>query len=148
MVTCLGVLFLGKWYLSRTLKHYEERLTAEAGKLVAGEPCQSASVLIEIGKVIGSEAGRSAKASLMADMSHVQRAANSAAVDGAIEGVSAANPAIGGVLQSMGRGKASKLLNNPLVQLAIQGFMSGKGGGGGGNHAASGGGKPPGSFSL
>lgn len=147
-LVCFGALYFGKWYFARILQRYEDRLMSEAAKLAGGQPCQSASVLIEVGRIIGGEAGRSAKASFMADLSHVQRNVNSAATDAALEGVSESQPALGAILGGMGKGKASKMLANPLVQLALQGFLANKGAAGPQNHSGSNGGSSPKSFSL
>jgi len=127
--------------------HRQAQITSainqELERLVKGEPCQSASLLLVVGRVVGSEAGRSAKAALMAELSHVQRQANSAVVDEAIESVGEKQPMLGAMLQGMGRNKQKSLLNNPLVQMALSALTAGKGGG---NHAPRS--KPPQSFSL
>jgi hypothetical protein len=103
----------------------QDRAATELAALVKGEPCQSASVLLAIGRSVGSEAGRSAKASLMADLGHAARATNAAAEDAVVDEISAQKPMLGAVLGSMGRGKRSKLLNHPLAAMGMQLLMGG-----------------------
>lgn len=121
----------------------EERITAELARLVAGEPCQSASILNAAGNMIGTAAGRSAKMALMADLSHASREATHAATEGALEQISQANPTVGSLLGGLGKNKAKGLLANPVIQLAIQGFLANNNKSGGSN-----GGQPPKQLSL
>ena len=130
VVTVGGACILFRMWAAHKQKELEQRITNELSLLVKHEPCQSGAVLNAIGDVVGSAAGRSAKAALMADLAHASRAANTAAVEGAIADVSQESPAIGGLLASLGKNKAKGLFSNPLVQLALQGIMSGKGGNG------------------
>lgn len=112
----------------------QDQAMTELEKLVKGEPCQSASVLLAIGRSVGSEAGRSAKASLMADLGHAARATNVAAEDAVVDEISQQKPMLGAVLGSMGRGKRSKLLNHPLAAMGMQLLMGGGLGAPGDNH--------------
>jgi len=66
---------------------------------------------------------------ILGELSSAQRNINGIARDAAIEDVSEAQPGIGAVLAAMGKNKAKGLLANPLVQLALQGFMSKNGNG-------------------
>jgi hypothetical protein len=118
---------------------------AELVKLVAGDPCQSASVLLAVGRVVGSEAGRSAKAALMADLSHASRAANADAEQQAVDAIGEQHPGIGAVLAGMGPKARRGVMKNPLLQLGIQAILGGGFGGliGGGNHNNNGGGSSP-----
>lgn len=118
-------------YFERKQEQIEARINDELVKLVAGEPCQTAAVLNAAGRVIGSEAGRSAKASLMADLSHLKRAENTAAADQQLALLQDSSPGIGGILERMGPGKRSKMLSNPLVQMAMSALLGGTAGAGG-----------------
>lgn len=113
-------------YFEAKQREVEERLNAELSKLVAGEPCQSGAVLNAIGQTVGREAGRSAKAALMADLSHAQRAVNDGAVEAQVDAISGAQPALGGLLAGMSSKTKKGLLNNPLVGLAVQALTSGR----------------------
>jgi hypothetical protein len=124
----VGFACLIRLWTSHKQAEVEARITGELAKLVAGEPCQSASVLLAVGKCVGQEAGRSAKMSLLGELSGAQRGVNAIAQDAAIAGISEAQPALGAALAGMGKGKAKGLLANPLVQMALQGLMSGKAG--------------------
>src|SRR5574343_233904 len=114
---------------------------AELGHLVAGEPCQSASVLNAIARSVGSEAGRSMKASLMAELSHAQRAINADAEDAAVDAIGEQHPGIGNALAIMPGKTRRQLAKNPFAQLALQfalggglkGLMGGQDISGGGN---------------
>lgn len=119
---------------------------AELAALVAGEPCQSASVLNSIGRIVGGEAGRSAKASLMADLSHARRAANADAENAAVSAIGEQHPGVGAVLANLGPKARRGAASNPLVQMALQyalggGFGQGNGGGND-NHAGASGSSP------
>ena len=127
--TFVGFALVLRSWAARKQAVIEDRITGELGKLVAGEPCQSASVLLAVGKCVGQEAGRSAKMAILGELSSAQRNINGIARDAAIEDVSEAQPGIGAVLAAMGKNKAKGLLANPLVQLALQGFMSKNGNG-------------------
>jgi len=143
-IGALAVVFL--LYAKRAQVRLEARVMAELARLVAGEPCQSAAILNAAGRMIGAEAGRSAKMALMADLSHASREATHAATEGALEQISQANPTVGSLLGGMGKNKAKGLLANPVIQLAIQGFLANanKGQGSGGSN----GGQPPKQLSL
>ncbi len=131
---CL-VLVVRRWIRDQ-VQISRDLVNAELLKLVNGEPCQTAAILNAAGRVIGSEAGRSAKASLMADLSHIKQATTSAASDQQLALIEDGAPGVGGVLAGMGPRTRGKLMSNPLIQLAIQAFMSGKLGGPGGSPAA------------
>lgn len=122
--TFVGFALVIRSWAARKQAVIEDRVTRELGKLVAGEPCQSASVLLAVGKCVGQEAGRSAKMAILGELSSAQRNINGIARDAAIADVSEAQPGLGAVLAAMGKNKAKGLLANPLVQLALQGFMS------------------------
>lgn len=129
LVSCQLVAFVAlacliRLWASRKQAEVEARITEELSKLVAGEPCQSASVLLAVGKCVGQEAGRSAKMAILGELSGAQRGMNAIAQDTAIEGIGQSQPALGAILAGMGKNKAKGLLANPLVQLALQGFMS------------------------
>lgn len=143
-IGALAVVFL--LYAKRAQARLEARVMGELARLVAGEPCQSAAILNAAGHLIGQEAGRSAKMALMSDLSHASRDATHAATDGALAEISQANPTVGALLGGMGKNKAKGLLANPVIQLAIQGFLANanKQGGGGGSN----GGQPPKQLSL
>lgn len=119
------VLLVVRRWLRSWLAELRDQANTELVKLVNGEPCQTAAVLNAAGRVIGSEAGRSAKASLMADLSHVKRAQNADAADQQLSLVEDHAPGIGGVLANMGPRSRGKLMANPLVQLAVQAFLGG-----------------------
>jgi len=111
----------------------------ELAKLVKGEPCQSGSVLNAVGRAIGAQAGTSAKAALMADLSHAKREANSLAVGEQVDAIGAVQPALGNLLTAAGPRKAKGILGHPLAQLLMQLLTSGGFGSGGnpGNGATS-----------
>lgn len=129
IVTFAGLAALVRLWASGKQAEIEARLTGELAKLVAGEPCQSASVLMAVGKCVGQEAGRSAKMALLSDLSHAQHAVNGIAIDETVAKVGEAQPALGALLAGLGKNKAKGLLANPFVQMAMQGFMSSKNGG-------------------
>lgn len=138
---CQFVGFVGFcWYLrlyfDRKQAQIVESVNAELAKLVAGEPCQSAAVLNAIGEHIGSVAGRTAKASLMADLSHVNRNANLDASDAQAAEIGSRHPALAAALGSLGPRSKKGLLNNPILQLAFSALTGGGPGGGdtGNNH--------------
>lgn len=120
----LGGLLLTKVWVGRKEKQIHDALLEEARKLLSGEPCQTAMLLNTAGRVVGSEAGKSAKASLMADLSHVAKLGNSIEQETAIGALAESNPAIGGILSALPKGKGSKLLKNPLIQLALSGIFN------------------------
>lgn len=119
----------------------QEAATRQIAALVAGEPCEAASVLNAVARSVGSEAGRSAKAAIMAELSHVQRAANADAIDVASEAVGERSPQLGMVLSGLGPRSRKSLFTNPLVQAGLQMFLGG--GLGGNHHNNNGGGSPP-----
>lgn len=121
----VGLCSLLTLYFDRKQQEIEARINDELAKLTTGKPCQSASVLLAIGQTIGAEAGRSAKASFMANLSQAARQENAQAQDQQLELISAANPAVGGLLGSLGGRRRGSLLRNPLVQLAISALTSG-----------------------
>jgi len=110
-------------YINRKQAQISESFISEVEKLVKNQPCASASVLLAVGAVVGSQAGKSAKASLMADLAHAQQTVTAAD----IQGIDGAGTGIGPILKAMqGKGRGSHLLNNPLIQLALSAIM-GKG---------------------
>jgi len=129
LVTCQLVTFVAlacliRLWASRKQAEVEARITDELARLVAGTPCQSASVLNAVGKCVGQEAGRSAKMAILGELSGAQRGVNAIAQDAAIEGIGQSQPALGAILAGMGKSKAKGLLNNPLVQMALAGMQS------------------------
>jgi hypothetical protein len=126
-----SALILTRIYFERRFQAGIDAATAELEKLAKGEPCQSASILNAIGQLVGSEAGRSAKASLMADLSHAKRQVNSAGVDAEAEAIGEGAPGLGSLLAGMSGGRKKSILNNPLVQLALAGLGRGSGNGSG-----------------
>jgi len=132
--TFAGFAWLIRLWASRKQAEMEARITGELSKLVAGEPCQSAAVLLAVGKCVGQEAGRSAKMAILGELSGAQRGVNAIAQDAAIAGIGESQPALGAILAGMGKGKAKGLLNNPFVQMALQGLTASKGASGNGNH--------------
>ena len=80
-LTALMVLFLVRAWVRREKRRLLESARAELSKLIAGEPCEVGSIANAFGRHIGSEAGRSAKASLLADLSHMKRDAALDATD-------------------------------------------------------------------
>ena len=137
-----GALIITKRYAEGRFRSAVDLATTELEKLAKGEPCQSAAILNAIGQLIGSEAGRSAKASLMADLAHGKRNLNAAEDEAAGAALTEGSPALGALLSGMSGGRKNKLLSNPLVQLAMAGLGRGHGNG----SATSS--KPPKSFSL
>lgn len=136
----LLVLMVRRW-IRRSVLTVQDQATAELLKLVNGEPCQLASVLNAAGRVIGSEAGRSVKASLMADLSHQARAQNQADADLQLSMLdqAAGSGGLGGALLSLPINKRSKIMRHPLAQMAVQ-LLANSGGGSGpannGDHTA------------
>jgi hypothetical protein len=133
-VVVAGALLLSKLYIDRQIRKAEEILLQQLEKLTKGEPCEVATILGAVGTLIGRQAGTSAKAALLADLSHAKRDANIAGEEALVEQVGQMNPSIGGILAGMGRNQRKGLLKNPLVGLAIQGFLGG-GFSPGGNHS-------------
>jgi len=125
-ITPLVVALVARRWIRGQVRAVQDAINTELLKLINGDPCQTAAVLNAAGRVIGSEAGRSAKASLMADLSHLKRAENTAANDQQLALIGDQSPGIGQVLAGMGPGKRSGLMKNPLVQLAIQAFLGGQ----------------------
>lgn len=122
----VGAFLLAGWlWAKRQSRKAVEALNAELLALVEARPCQTAAVLLAAGKVIGAEAARSMKASLMADLSHIQRGANIEGENAITEAVSQQQPLLGGVLAGMGRNKRKSLLNNPLIQGLVSHYLSG-----------------------
>jgi len=140
-----GALILTKRYVEQRYLAGVEAATSELEKLAKGEPCQTAAILNAIGQLVGAEAGRSAKASLMADLAHGKRNLNAAEAEAQAEALTeGAPPGIGALLSGMSGGRKNKLLSNPLVQLALAGL--GRSGAGNGSSGPS---RPgPRSFSL
>jgi len=137
-------------YLQRKLKEKQASAVVELEKLLAGEPCQSATLINAIGSQIGAQAGRSAKASLMADLSHAKQGASAIGAE-VIEGaIGDQSPNLAGAIAGLGKRGKKGILNNPLVQMAIQGFLSGQGSGAGGSpgSSSSNGGSNPPNYSL
>lgn len=126
-----GFCYLLKWYLSKRIQAAQERINAELLALVEQKPCQTAAVLNAVGLIVGREAGRSAKASFMADLAHTKRAANIAGEEAVVDAVGAQQPLLGAVLGGMGRNKRKGLFDNPLVQGLLSQFI---GAGQPGNH--------------
>ena len=159
MVILIGVLgiFLAQvglflWGSRRILRYIEAkqaaieaRAIAEIMHLVKDEPCQSATVLLAIGKTMGREAGRSAKAAIFQEAAVAQRLGNAGGEDQVIEGIAGKQPGIGAVLAGMSRGQKKGLLGNPLIQLALQGLA---GSGAGAPAAQAGNNEHRGSYSL
>ena len=124
----------------------KEVALAEVQALCEGKPCQLATILTSAGQIIGSQAGRSAKASFMSDMSHSSRDATLSADQQDVGDISASNPAIGAALSGLKPRQLRGLLGNPLVQMALPGILRSLGG----NQVvqSAGNGKPPKSFAL
>lgn len=118
-----GFCYVLKWYLARRIAAVQARINAELVALVEQKPCQSASVLNAVGHIIGQEAGRTAKASFMADLSHAKRAANMAGEEAIVDAVGEHQPMLGAVLSGMGRNKRKGLFDNPLVQGLLSQFI-------------------------
>lgn len=118
-----GFCFVLRWYLSKRISAAQARINAELTALVDSKPCQSASVLNAVGRIVGQEAGRTAKASFMADLSHAKRAANIAGEEAIVEAVGDKQPVLGAVLSGMGRNKRKGLFDNPLVQGLLSQFI-------------------------
>ena len=124
IVTFAAFVYLIRLWASRKQAEVEARITGELAKLVAGEPCQSAAVLLAVGKCVGQEAGRSAKMAILGELSGAQRGVNAIAQDAAIAGIGESQPGLGAMLAGMGKTKAKGLLGNPLVQMALQGVLN------------------------
>jgi hypothetical protein len=123
----VGAIFVCAWlWAKRQGQKALVALNAELLALVEAKPCQSAAVLLAAGKVIGSEAARSMKASLMADQAHIQRALNIEGENAITEVVSQQQPLMGGMLAGMGRNKRKSLLGNPLIQGLVSHYLSGQ----------------------
>lgn len=120
-----GLCRLLTMYFDRKQQEIEARINDELVKLTTGKPCQTASVLLAIGQTVGSQAGISAKASFMANLSQAARQENAQAQDQQLELISQANPAVGGLLTSLGGRRRGSLMKNPLVQLALSALSSG-----------------------
>ena len=120
-----GFCYLLKGYLTRRIQRAQERINAELLALVEQKPCKSASVLNAVGHIIGQEAGRTAKASFMADLAHTKRAANIAGEEALVDAVGEKQPLLGAVLGGMGRNKRKGLFDNPLVQGLLSQFIGG-----------------------
>lgn len=118
-----GFCYVLKWYLAKRIQAAQERINAELLALVEGKPCQSASVLNAVGHIVGQEAGRTAKASFMADLAHAKRAANIAGEEAIVDAVADKQPMLGAVLGGMGRNKRKGLFDNPLVQGLLSQFI-------------------------
>jgi hypothetical protein len=101
------------------VNHQKQAIFAELDKLIKNEPCQSATLLNIIGHVVGSSAGKSLRASLMQSLGAASNTLNGIGYDEAVDKIGEGQPAIGGLLAGLGRQKGSKLLNNPLLQLAF-----------------------------
>lgn len=134
-----------KYYLERRVQDVLDVCMSELEHLSKGEACQSAAVLNAVGQLVGAEAGRSAKAALMADLSHGKRQLNAAQAEAQAEAIAEGSPpGIGSILAGMSGGRKSKLLSNPLVQLALAGL----GRSNEGNHSDGASKQPPKSFTL
>lgn len=125
-------------WLNGRIARLELAVSEELAHLVSGDPCRSATVLNAIGEQIGSAAGRSAKASFLADLAHAKRQENSMVNEAQLSMLDQQAPGVGSALGTLGPNRLGKLMKNPLVQLAVQGLMSRAGSG---NAAASGNGK-------
>lgn len=126
----IAVLLARRW-IRQQVNELQTAAGAELAKLLAGESCQSATILNAIGNNIGAAAGRSAKASLLADLSHAKRQENSIANEQQLSLIDQEAPGAGSMMAGMGPNRVNKLLKNPLLQLAIQGFLAGRTGSGG-----------------
>lgn len=115
MFICLRV---AEWRLEKRFFRASAAIQAELIKLVEGKPCQSAAVLNALSRAFGSEAGRAAKASLMADLAHISREQNTAEADDKAAILGQQLPMLAPILHA-GRGGRNKLFSNPLVQLAL-----------------------------
>jgi hypothetical protein len=120
-----GFCYVLKGYLQRRIEAAQERINAELQALIEQKPCQSASVLNVVGHIIGQEAGRTAKASFMADLAHGKRAANIAGEEAIVSAIGERQPMLGAVLGGMGRNKRKGLFDNPLVQGVLSQFLGG-----------------------
>jgi len=128
-ITVGAFLICGWLWAKRQSRKALEALNAELLALVEARPCQSAAVLLAAGKVIGSEAARTMKASIMADLSHIKREANIEGENAITDAVSQQQPLLGGVLAGMGRNKRKSLLGNPLIQGLVTHYLTGAGNG-------------------
>lgn len=133
-----AALFLVHRYVSKRVNQARAAAVAELSKLIAGEPCQLGSIANALGAQIGAVAGRSAKASLMADLAHVKRDGALDAADAAAGAIATQQPALGGILAGMGSRSRKGLLSNPIAQLALQGLLGNLGAPAAGNHQHSG----------
>jgi len=136
MIILLGVLglFLAQvglffWGSRRIIRYIEDKqhaieagLSAEIMHLVNEEPCQAGTVLLAIGKTVGREAGRSAKAAIFQEAGVAARMANQSADSLAVDAIGLKNPGIAGILAGMPSKQRRGIMGNPLIQLAIQGL--------------------------
>lgn len=128
LLACQCLFFVGVGLLLRLwLQRKLERLTTSAQeelfKLIEGKECVSGSILNAVGRTIGTEAGRSAKASLMANLSNMSRDANLDAADAQAQALGGQSPALGAILGKLGPRSRKNALTNPIAQLAINGLL-------------------------
>jgi hypothetical protein len=121
----LSVVYLRR-YFDRRIIEMEDAIAEEARKLSSGEPCKTAHLINQIGTLIGSQAGTSAKAALLADLSHAQRALNGAETEAKADGLQAQFPMLTPFLAGTSKSKQKGLFANPLFQLAVQAFTGGR----------------------
>ena len=121
-------------YFERKQADLTSAIDGELSRLTKGEPCQSATVLMAVAQSMGREAGKSVRAGMMADLGHASHAVKAAGDEHQLALISEANPLVGQFLGGMGKRGASKMLNNPLIQMLMGHFL---GGGGRGNGQSS-----------
>jgi hypothetical protein len=155
-VICLGICqilaFAGlAWLISlavdRKQAEITEKINAELAKLVAGEPCQSATVINAVAKNIGQTAGLSVKNAFANDLGNVKLSQNATEREQQLALISESNPGVGAVLAGMGKRGSGKMLQNPIVQLAISALLN-RGGAPAGGSSDNHGSEPPRSTSL
>jgi hypothetical protein len=161
MSIIFAVIFLGicqvlavaglAWLLRRALERKQaeilETINAELSKLVAGEPCQSATVINAIATNIGRTAGLSVKNAFASDLGKVKLAENATEREQQLSMITESNPGVGAVLAGMGKRGSGKMLSSPIVQLALSALLN-RGGAPAGGSSDNHGSEPPRSMSL
>ena len=111
---------LARWWIRRRIRDLVETAENELNLLCAGKECHTGAILSAVARTIGQEAGRSAKAALMADLSHISREQGQQQADQQLALIQDQAPGVAGVLAGMGAHGRGKIFKNPFVQLAIQ----------------------------
>jgi hypothetical protein len=125
LLALVGAFFVAKRWIRGQRDQIVTGINEELTKLITNEPCQTASVLNAAGQLIGREAGKAVVMAIKSSLGSAGNIASGIAYDQTVEAIGQAQPALGGILGNLGKQKGSKLLNNPLVQLAVQGFLGG-----------------------